>query len=1281
MKNKLTLFLFFIPFFVLGQQFWTIDRLNENSRTVLGAQQPIKKVEHAQLQWVQFKNNLGKNAIQKKGILLPFPNEFGQVEYFALDEIPLLSPELAKRYPNISTYRGQSQTRKGVFIRLSVTPLGVHATLRTPSGDLLLQPKKGNPEGYLFYLRKNLEPSKNPFSCSTPNEKESGAPKNNFQEKKALSSFRTYRFAVVGTPGYTDFWGDNDPENGSNAEDAFAAVVNTVNRMNEVMEVDLGVRLILVSDASLLYTNTTTSPFGDDLNSEVQQVLTNRMGEGNYDVGHLFDRGSPNGNAGGIGVICRNSRKGSAFSTHSFTATNGSEGEFLTDYFDVDYVLHEVGHQFGATHSFAYDVEGTGVNSEPGSGSTIMSYAGIVGLNNIQRHSDPYFHYHNIQDMLTYLDTRSCEASVTATNTQPMVDAGPDISIPKGTPYVLTATATDTDDDALTYCWEQLDSAVVDALNFSATLRTGSINRSLPPKASNTRYIPMMSSVLSNQLTDRNPGVDTPWESVSNVGRTLRWGVSVRDRNQANPNGYGFTALDEKTLTVIENAGPFSVQSQASENLLWKSGESVLIQWNVANTDQAPIATSAVRILLSLDGGNHFDYVLKESVPNNGKAFIKVPFGVATDQARIKIEPTNNIYFAVNTTSFGIATQTFALPIENLEQVACDVDALSYTFTYTSSDTSTVAVSLSAVNLPEGLEATITPNQLSSTNTTGTIQVSKTEDYSGTFTFQLVGQRNGVTVNQKILATFASSEIDSPNLVSPTDGVNDVLGGTSLQWNPIENAIDYRVQLSESADFSTLALNSTTVSTSLNVGDLLSETTYYWRVISRSICGESTPSETRRFTTQLFACSRFESTNLPVSLLDANASGPQTTTLNVDIPDDLIIIDLNITISILHTYVGDLTLTLISPAGERYVLAQNLGGPAENYQNTVFDAEAEMSIESASAPFIGEYSPSSDITSLYGTSVQGSWQLEIEDDAELDSGSIETFQLEFCLNGLPETNSDSDLIVDSQDNCPLISNPEQADSDQDGEGDLCDIDSQLNFTLTKTDETCIENNNGEISIIAVAQFNYQASVQGPNGYSQNLSFTSQQPLRISDLESGDYLICVTSSNRPSFEQCYATTIAQPAPLSVSSKWNAAKNSLSLTVNGSKRFILEHNSRKEEITNTNQLTLDLKKGLNIVTIKTPLDCQGVYKEVFYWNESSSLFPNPVQEKLTVLVGGEGNEADITLYDLQGKQWYASTHYFEANQRDVSLDVNFLPIGNYVVKIKTRSTVETIKFVKR
>jgi hypothetical protein len=470
-----TLHLVLLLFFcngLIAQDYWTFQ--NDTQRINVQTVSPqTSKIRSVRLNDTLIRAKIDAIDLTKKKAsdLFFFPNENGHLESFSLVSIPLFASKSAIAHPSIKAYRGQSTERKNVSVRITVTPRGLSGTMRTSSGFLFFQPANGSTSSYVFYQRKDVfSDQEESLFCTTENsfpKSESIALKNELATKSQLTgSLKTYRFAVATSGEYTQYWGDDDDTNGDNTQDALAAVANTVNRMNEIFEVDWGVRLLLVSNTAIIYDNPEEDPFDDNLNSEIQGVLTTEVGESNYDIGHLFHRGSANGNAGSIGNVCESFKKGSGFSSHPFTATNGSSGGFLTDYFDIDYVAHEVGHQFGGTHTYSHENDFSGVNSEPGSGSTIMSYAGIVSGQNLQRHSDTYFHYHNIVQINAYLAQNSCQQAEVVVNQVPTVSAGNDVTIPIGTAYVLNAVAQDSDGDQLTYCWEQLDSGLVRAQDF-----------------------------------------------------------------------------------------------------------------------------------------------------------------------------------------------------------------------------------------------------------------------------------------------------------------------------------------------------------------------------------------------------------------------------------------------------------------------------------------------------------------------------------------------------------------------------------------------------------------------------------------------------------------------------------------------------------------------------------------------------------------------------------------------------------------------------------------------
>jgi len=587
------------------------------------------------------------------------PNADGKLEQFRVVEAPVLSKELYQLYPKIKTYLGFSNENPGTRARFSITPLGLQTMISSPGvpNSFTVPHSRSNNSDYINYTREVRKENIKDFDCITRDEFFPIDTSNLTNRDANDQTLRTFRIAISTTAEYTGFWDDGNAGNGDASQDALAQVVSTLNRSNEVFEVDMAVTFTLVTGTEVIFTDTATDPYNGNFNSEVQNTLTNIVGEANYDVGHLFHFGGNNGSAGCIGCVCVDGAKGSGFSSHSFLDNDG--GPYMSDFFDIDYVPHEIGHQMGANHTWSFSSEGTGVNVEPGSGTTIMGYAGITGPNDIQDHSDPYFHYFSILQILANLQSRTCWVGTAISNNPPVANAGNNFTIPIGTAFVLKGDATDTDvGDILTYTWEQIDNGVTTSGNFGPNKLSGAVWRSRPPSISPDRFMPIIERVIAGQLTEQFPVEtvgNTSWETVSNVSRTLNFALTVRDRSEANGTGQTPQSdFDTMTVTVDNSAGPFTITSQTT-NESWDVDSDQTITWDIAGTDSGAVNTSNVNILLSIDGGFTYPISLVSNTANDGSQVITVPsLGAEVTNARIKVEASNNIFYAINSTDFTI---------------------------------------------------------------------------------------------------------------------------------------------------------------------------------------------------------------------------------------------------------------------------------------------------------------------------------------------------------------------------------------------------------------------------------------------------------------------------------------------------------------------------------------------------------------------------------------------------------------------------------------------------
>ncbi|WP_449399552.1 reprolysin-like metallopeptidase [Chryseobacterium wanjuense] len=449
---------------------------------------------------------------------------------------------------------------------------------------------------------------------------------------------RIFRFAVACTGEYAQAaTGLSSPT----VAQTLSAIVTSVNRVNGVYEQELAVRLVLVAnESSIVFTNPATDPFtgnndGNILIDESQAQIDAIIGSANYDVGHTFSTGG--GGLAGLGVICDNTGKA--------LGVTGSPNP-VGDPYDIDYVSHEVGHQFGGPHTFNGTTGSCGGGNrdashavEPGSGITIMAYAGICGsTNDLAPNSIPIFHTNSFQSITETIQTTTCQVTNPVSNTAPVVNAGNDYTIPKSTPFKLTGSATDAQGNALTYCWEQND--IESAGNWNAPTGNAPLFRSFVPDTVPYRYFPKITDVINNTVTKG--------EILPSYARAMEFRLTVRDNNA----GCGGVANDDAKITVDGNSGPFTVTAPGTA-VNWAGNSSQTITWNVANTTAAPVSCANVSILLSTDGGLTYPTTILASTPNDGSQVVTIP-NVNTNQARIMVAGVGNVFFNINPVNFTI---------------------------------------------------------------------------------------------------------------------------------------------------------------------------------------------------------------------------------------------------------------------------------------------------------------------------------------------------------------------------------------------------------------------------------------------------------------------------------------------------------------------------------------------------------------------------------------------------------------------------------------------------
>ncbi|MBK8193763.1 MAG: T9SS type A sorting domain-containing protein [Lewinellaceae bacterium] len=572
----------------------------------------------------------------KPTILFDLPLPDGSSRRFEIYNDPVMAPDLALRYPEIQTFAGHQADDPEVTIRLDLSPHGFNAQVLSAKSDAIYVAPVvvGDNRHHISYYKKDSR-REDGWSCLSGEHGSGAGMEQNSAQKSAgdCGTRREYRLALAATGEYTTF-------HGGTVALALAAMNTTMNRVNGVYERDCSIRMNIIGNTDLLiYTDASTDPYTNgNPNTMIGENQTNVdavIGTANYDIGHVF--GTNSGGLASLGVVCSGSKA---------RGVTGS-GAPIGDAFDIDYVAHEMGHQFNAEHTFN---ESTTVNCspgnlsgpsafEPGSGSTIMAYAGICSPVDVQSNSDAYFHAISLQQIGNFVVSgggSGCASPVPVSNLQPSVNAGADFIIPVSTAFRLTAAGADPNGNALTFCWEQMDNQLISHPPAS-TATGGPVFRSFTPVSSPVRYFPRLPVILDNTLP-------STWEVLPSVSRILNFRVTARD----NFTGGGCTDEDDMVVNVDATAGPFVMTAIGTSDVCLFADDNTVINWNVANTTAPPVSCANVDIWLSLDGGQNFSILLADNVPNDGSQSVAIPANAITTQGRIMVICSDNIFLDIN---------------------------------------------------------------------------------------------------------------------------------------------------------------------------------------------------------------------------------------------------------------------------------------------------------------------------------------------------------------------------------------------------------------------------------------------------------------------------------------------------------------------------------------------------------------------------------------------------------------------------------------------------------
>jgi len=738
-----------------------------------------------------------KNVYNRKAApVLEIPLPDGRTGRFNVWESSIQEPGLEAKFPEIKTFAGQGIDDPYATIRFDYNPYsGFHAQiLSVVSGRIYIDPyAKGNINNYISYFHSDNQ--RHPqFGCSTPDPLEDLIrPESTLAGPCRGTQLTTYRFAFTCTGEYAAIVG------GGAAGPTHAAIVTSTNRITQVYEVELAIRLVLIANNNLVeFLNPATDPFANDgsiaeLNI-ITGVINGAVGAGSYDVGHLACTAS-NAGVAGLGVVC-----------------TGSKGRGLTgglnpvgDGYDIDYLAHELGHQFNAQHTFnSNNCASPGASFEPGSGTTIMAYAGICApTENIQPNSDPIFHAKSFDDISTFLASGSgsfCGVSTATSNTLPVIAplTNNNVSIPINTPFTLTGSATDANGDALTYNWEGWDAGAAGSWPSAATSTTRALFRTRVSKITGSRTFPDIRVIAANY-----PGTGAPsamdglrGEVLPQVARVMKFRLTVRD-NRAGGGGVVSSGDGcQDTAPFIVNAvgtAPFAVTiPNGGES--YSGGSSQNITWNVVGTNAAPFNVTNVRISYSTDGGLTYPTVLSASTLNDGTESLTIPVG-ATTTARVRVEAIGNIFFDISNANFTVTVPVndFAFGATTASTITCPAPTdPTVTIPTSVTGTFTTPIVLAATaGVPIGTTVTFAPNPLTPGSSTVATLNNAAILANGTYNITVTGTAGSSVKNTTItyiitagagptLTAVANQTVCAP--ATATFSVSTVASPVTYQW-------------------------------------------------------------------------------------------------------------------------------------------------------------------------------------------------------------------------------------------------------------------------------------------------------------------------------------------------------------------------------------------------------------------------------------------------------------------------------------------------------------------
>ena len=973
------LFLLFATYQLDAQRWTNIDEkdvVTEGKRDIIPSKYlvfTVDDVELKELLWSAPKEAeilSGSNST----VILSIPLADGSYDEFSIYSYEMMEEALSSRYPDIKTFKGSSRTKQGRTIRMDYTNHGLRAVINDRGARTYIDHyQRDDKHTKIIYYREDYQVDKG-WSCDVEHDKFKFEEKS--QEGGELKTLgdcelRTYRHAQTTTGEYSNHHGAT-----SAAQSALVlgAVTTTINRVNDIYEMDLSTRFVLIGNTdAIFYYDPITDPFdGSNSGTMINDNQTNtdaEIGSANYDIGHIFSTGGSG--LAGLGVVCTGSK------ARGVTGISNPQA----DPFDIDYVAHEIGHQCAGNHTQNNNCNRSGNSVEVGSGYTIMGYAGICAPN-VGSNSIAMFNGSNITEMSAFLNTASCAQTIALTNQAPTITAIEDKVIPASTPFLLYAPVSDADGDLLYYAWDQSDAEVA-AMPPATTNTGGPTFRGFLPTVDTIRYLP--------RLQNLSAGTSDQWEVLPSVNRNMNFILTVRDQFES----VGCIDTTTVTLEVDGTSGPFIVTSQNS-TISIAEYDTLPVTWNVANTIGGLVDEKLVDILLSKDGGLTFPEVLATGRYNDGYESVVIPQGLNSD-SRVMVKGNTNYFFNINSADFNITNSgaAYGISLSEYYKSLCNTTTYDVTINSESFEGLVGNIVLSVANLPVGMTSSFGQSTIAVGGST-TLTLGNYSALLGIFEIEIIGLSGGVTRTERLVLEIPSTSLIT-TLNSPADGAIDEISNPLLGWTLVANAIAYDYEIYNAT--TNILVESGQVSQAQKRVDaaLAPNTSFSWKVRPVFECGIGMFTSTDTFTTN--ACFRY--------LQDMDVVIPtdiSTVESVIDLPFSGTVTDVNIySLSIDHSYISDLDIRLTSASNSEVLLFDNTCGSDDNLSLSYDDGAA------GSPPCPpddgGTYQPVGTLADQNSASMTGEWKLTISDVFAADGGMLNNWTLEVCYT------SNCDLVV------------------------------------------------------------------------------------------------------------------------------------------------------------------------------------------------------------------------------------------------------------------------------